>query len=201
MSSQTLVAPKYELTAADKKLILEVAEETAKSGSPIALVRGPETKDLLAKFFDTKGWEREQALGTLVQRGNPSEVRGQSRPSVRVLKRVETILVGSKKWPQGVPVGVYDISTQDQMERDKYTLTSSNNDISWDEERRLGFLAAGKKFLTDAQIREDAARKESLRSARIETEATTTVEERMANSIAAAFARLGGASTTGTEKK
>lgn len=200
--TDVLVAPKYELTKDDLAIIVSVAEETAKSGRPIALLRGPETKDALRKWFPTNdGWDKLQRLGT--QRHVGKLPTGEALSIYT--RRVERLFVGSKKWPKGVPVGYADIETKRALDSDDYRRTSGVYDLHFSEEERLRFMSEGKKRMTDAEIKEDADRKARLRNDRYEVETFQTPEERAANAIAAALARaipaMGGATATPAEKK
>jgi hypothetical protein len=202
--SDILIAPKYDLTKDDLKLIESVCKETAAAGGPIALVRGPETMELLKPWFPSNGgWAKLQKLGTIRTNGVASQTRN-ARPSNRFQKRVEYMFVGSKKWPNGIPVGTTDVYTQEAMGEDKYALSTSTADMTWDELERLRFASMGKRKMTQREIQEDSDRKEAIRSRRAEIEATTTPEERAAAASAAAiekaFERLMAKQSGGTPK-
>lgn len=201
--NDTLIAPKYSLTAEDLKLIVAVAEETARDGGmPIALVRGPETQEALRKWFPKNdGWANLQRLGTMKTNGDPTKAgaRGLSRPSQRFTKRVQ-YLFKSPKWPNGIPVGVYGVETQRVQYEDDYKETTSTKDIAWDEEQRLLFLSKGKRKLTDRQIREDQDRKEAMRAKRVDDDLTKTPAQQMAEALAAAMKNLTPAAPEKAEK-
>ena len=179
--TDVLIAPKYELTKDDLKLIAEVAEETAKTGSPIALLRGPETMETLRKWFPTNhGWAKLQKLGT----ERPVGKLPTGEPLSIYTKRVERLFVGSKKWPHGIPAGCADVRQKRSMDSDDYKQSVSVYDFTFAQEERLRFMSEGKRRMTDAEIKADAERKAELRDRLYETSAFQTPGEQAGNAIA-----------------
>lgn len=149
-----ITSDQTELTKADIALVKKIHEETG-----IFIFKGPETSHL-AKDDRGPRWMSVPKIGQWKAVRSPMG----ELPESRRFRRIERAFKGSPKWPEGIPLGWWDVHRLKDRGQDEYRLESSGMDISTEEHARLRSLSEGLDRVTDAERKRDAYKKERARA-------------------------------------